>query len=122
MVVAGIFNGQFDVGDIISAASFLVAIMVLVRQRAAFSKATHAAVLADIVRKEIKANTELTLQAKNVTESNAQQLKPKNGITTAETIQSILDAQLDIINTLNRHLKQVEMDRTYLNLPPIEEE
>jgi hypothetical protein len=122
MVVAGIFNGQFDVGDIISAASFLVAIMVLVRQRAAFSKATHAAVLADIVRKEIKANTELTLQAKNVTESNAQQLKPKNGITTAETIQSILDAQLDIVNTLNRHLKQVEMDRTYLNLPPIEEE
>jgi hypothetical protein len=122
MVVAGIFNGQFDVGDIISAASFLVAIMVLIRQRAAFSKATHAAVLADIVRKEIKANTELTLQAKNVTESNAQQLKPKNGITTAETIQSILDAQLDIINTLNRHLKQVEMDRTYLNLPPIEEE
>jgi hypothetical protein len=122
MVVAGIFNGQFDVGDIISAASFLVAIMVLIRQRAAFSKATHAAVLADIVRKEIKANTELTLQAKNVTESNAQQLKPKNGITTAETIQSILDAQLDIVNTLNRHLKQVEMDRTYLNLPPIEEE
>jgi hypothetical protein len=122
MVVAGIFNGQFDVGDIISAASFLVAIMVLVRQRAAFSKATHAAVLADIVRKEIKANTELTLQAKNVTEYNAQQLKPKNGITTAETIQSILDAQLDIVNTLNRHLKQVEMDRTYLNLPPIEEE
>lgn len=125
-----------SLGDLIALASLIASMIILVRQkvtaarateeaRLAAVKATEAATIAHLVDERLRAagveleeNTKATKAALVASEYNAKQLRPRNGKTTATTLEDLHDKVVGISGALERHFEAADEARKILNLPP----